>query len=417
MAHVERRRDPDGAGGPLHGVRVVELGRYIAAPLAARLLADWGAEVIKIEPPEGDPMRWGLGGDRPGFSPVFASFNRGKRSVTLDLKSAAGRAALRALLADSDALVHNLRPAALGRLGIDPDTLVDELPRLITCGVNGFGADGPFAESPTFDAIVSAAGGLYAQFAALEDLEPTGPPWSDLLAGMYAAQAVMAALVARERGGARGGGQVIGVSMLESLLGGLDDSFTTWFEAGQALGPRSRQARQHVFVCQSADDRPLVVQLGSAERAWQSFAQLVAPGLADDPRFATYSTRATNFEALSAAVAAATATRPRDEWLAELAVRDISAGPVNTIAEAAVDERALAVDAFVDVAIVDGPPLRTTRPVGRFSSTEVGPVGPPPAAGEHTLDVISGLGLDRELATEIESTWTTRRTTRTDPRR
>lgn len=396
--------------GALAGLRIVELGRYIAAPFAGRLLADWGAEVIKIEAPSGDPMRWGPGGERTGFSPVFTSFNRGKRSVTLDLKSDDGRAVLQELLERSDALLHNLRPAALARLGVDPDTTSTSLTNLVVVGINGFGANGPFADAPTFDSVVSAVSGLYAQLGAVDDLAPAGPPWSDLLTGMFAAQATLAALLARDRGR---GGQVVDVAMLESVLSVVDDACTTWSEAGTSIKPRTRQARQHVFMCCDSDGLPFIAQVASAEPMWRRFIDLVDPdGIGTDDRFATYGSRIALFDELAAAVAKATIARPRDRWIADLAALDICAGPVNSIAEVADDPRVQTSGGLVDATVPGGPTIQMTRPVGTFGKTSNPPARRPPEAGEDTLAVLEELGIDAPMRKGVESTWSTRRTER-----
>jgi len=397
-------------GGPLAGLVVVELGRFVAAPLAARLLADWGADVIKVEAPAGDPMRWGPVGDRPGFSPQFASFNRGKRSVTLDLKSEAGRSALLTLLADADVLIHNMRSAALVRLGIDSAQLASQFPKLILCGVSGFGDEGPYATSQAFDAIVSGISGLYAQLAPPDELTPVGPSFSDVLTGMYAAQSVLAALHARSTAGL---GQLVEVSMLESVVNAIDDAFTPYFEAGVEVGPQTRQARQHTFSCQSSDGLPFVVQMSASPAQWLKFAKLIGVAeLRGDARFADYAARVANFAELIKIVDAATRVRPREEWLANLRELDIAAGPVNSVAEAVADPQMVASQMLIEVPMPAGPPLRMTRAVGRFSQTPLTAPRRPPEAGEDTPAVIDDLDLTPTERTSLELAWQARRTCR-----
>ena len=402
--------------GPLTGLTVIELGRFVAAPLAGRLLADWGADVIKVEAPAGDPMRWGPMGERPGFSPQFASFNRGKRSITLDLKSEAGRAALRTLLAGADVLIHNMRAAALVRLGIDPELVSSEFPKLVLCGVSGFGDTGPYAHSQAFDAIVSGVSGLYSQFSDPDQLVPTGPSLSDILTGMYAAQSVLAALHARDAGAP---GQRVEVSMLESVVNAIDDAFTTHFEAGARVGPQTRQERQHVFSCAGGDGLSFVVQVSSAPAQWRKFAELFCAGpdaagsgagdWLGDPRFADHKTRIAHFTELVGLVNAAATARPRAEWLAALRELDIAAGPVNSIADAVADPQIQASEMFTETAMPSGPPLRMTRAVGTFSQTPLSPARRPPEAGEHTADVLGELDLTPDQRASVEDAWRTRR--------
>lgn len=392
--------------GPLTGLTVIELGRFVAAPLAGRLLADWGADVIKVEAPGGDPMRWGPMGERPEFSPQFASFNRGKRSITLDLKSEAGRAALRTLLASADVLIHNMRAAALVRLGIDPELVSSQFPNLVLCGVSGFGNVGPYAHSQAFDAIVSGVSGLYAQFSEPDQLVPVGPSLSDILTGMYAAQSVLAALRARDAGGT---GQLVEVSMLESVVNAIDDAFTTHFEANARVGPQTRQERQHVFACPASDGLSFVVQVSSAPAQWRKFAELFSADWLDDPRFVDHQSRIVHFAELVALVSAAARARPRAEWLADLRENDIAAGPVNSIADAIADPQIQASEMFTETAMPEGPPLRMTRAVGAFSQTPLSPARRPPEAGEHTQDVLDGLGLPPAQRENLEEAWRSRR--------
>jgi crotonobetainyl-CoA:carnitine CoA-transferase CaiB-like acyl-CoA transferase len=152
-----------GRGGPLAGIRVIELGRYISAPFAGRLLGDLGADVIKVEAPDGDPMRWLPVGDRQS-SPQFASYNRNKRSITLDLKQPAALSMLGALVASADVLLHNLRPDALSRAGLDEQALSREHPRLVICGISGYGLVGEYAGAQGYDVVVSGLSGLFSQF-------------------------------------------------------------------------------------------------------------------------------------------------------------------------------------------------------------------------------------------------------------
>lgn len=405
----------DGAGavgeatvGPLAGVVVAELGQYIAAPMAGKILADLGATVIKIEPPQGDPIRFRASAPRSSFTSGFAAVNRGKKSITLDLKTVPAQRALRELLAGTDVFLHNVRDAALGRLGIDLDTLLHEYPHLIVCAVSGFGPDGPLAATPAFDAIISGVTGLYAQlgFTGL----PAGPPFSDLITGQCAAQAVLAALHARERDPRRRG-QRVDVSMIASVLSCLDDAYTAWFDTGTEPTAYSRQAAQHVFYCTGSDGAPFVVQPGSADGRWRTFVSLLGDRrLTDDPRFETFASRLTHYDLVTRLVADAARSRPRAAWLAELAAADIPAGPVHRPAEAADDPQLAGCGAFVDIDVPGEAPLTMSRPVGVFSATPTGVPSAPPAAGMDTIAVLDTLALTDEDRSALVDTWRGRRT-------
>ena len=397
--------------GPLAGLVVVELGRYVAAPFAGRLLADWGADVIKVEAPEGDPMRWGPLGARSQWSPQFAAWNRGKRSLTLDLKSAAGRAALRALLDKADVLLHNMRASALTRLGIGFEEVHTDLPQLVICGVSGFGDTAPYAGRRTFDSVVSAISGLYAQFLDPTDPAPAGPAFTDLLAGMFAAQAVLAALHARPRVG----GQVIDVPMLHAAATVIDDAFTTYTEAGVELAGDARQHRQQIFTATSADGQHLVVHLAGEPAIWQEFTAVVGhPEWHADPRFASYPARLANVAVLAEHVRNALRSRPRAAWLAAFHEHDIPAAPLNSIADAVADP-GLARALLVDVPVPTGPAMRMTRPAGDFRGTPNGAPAAPPGPGEHTAEILEQLHLDPEAHASVLAAWAARRTSRERP--
>ena len=238
-------------GQPLAGYRIVDLTRVLSGPFLTQLLGDLGADVIKVEAPEGDSVR-NQGDMREGFSWYFAGFNRNKRSIVLDLKSSEGKAALEALIRSADALVENFRPGVLDRLGFGPERLEALRPGLVTCAVTGFGADGPYKDRPAFDFIAQAMSGFMSTNGGEHDPPlRSGLPVSDLVAGLYGALGVTAALLGRERGG---GGEHVDISLNNSMVSLLAYVASNYFATGRVT-PRS------------GNDHPIAAPYGLFETA------------------------------------------------------------------------------------------------------------------------------------------------------
>ncbi|MEO6510754.1 MAG: CaiB/BaiF CoA-transferase family protein [Nocardioides sp.] len=372
--------------GPLDGLVVVEIGRYIAAPYAGRLLADLGADVIKVEEPDGgDPMRRWEGGDRP-YSPQFAAYNRSKRSVALDLKDPAGAAALRDLLATADVLLENFRPGVMARLGLDPADLVADNPRLVACSITGFGAEGEYAARPSYDTVISAMGGLYSLLMPIEDPSPVGPGMSDLLSGMFAVQGVLAALHERSTSGR---GQVVDVTMLGSVLGFLTEAVTTTIETGEEQLPDTRQRRAQAYGCVDSDGLAFVVHLSVPDKFWHALTDaLDHPEWRDDARFADRQGRYTHYVELERLIKDATRTRTRAEWFDRFRERDLPHGPMNTVGQVVDDPQVAAMGLLEDVDIPGGPPMRMTTPAAAFSRTPTAAGRAAPTLGVDTDSVL-----------------------------
>ncbi|MGR0318860.1 CaiB/BaiF CoA transferase family protein [Agromyces sp. ZXT2-3] len=374
-----------GAGGPLAGIRVVELGQYISGPYAAKLLADLGAEVVKVEAPDGDPMRrWEGSG---AMSPQFAAYNRGKRAIRLDLKTPDGLAALLALARDADVLIENFRPGVAARLGFGPDVLREVNPGLITCSITGFGPAGPYAARPAYDTVISAVGAMYSQVVPADTLRPLGPAFSDLLSGMSATQAVLAALHARE---ARGEGEHIDVSMVGSLIDFLIEAASTYLETGQVAGPDSRPRRAQAYACVGSDGKAFVIHMSVPEKFWTGLLEVLErPDLADDPRFATREGRVRNYDALDAELKAITERMPRQHWLDRLAAHDIPHGPLNTVADLFDDPQVASMGLVEEIVGHDGTPLRVPAPSTRFHGSGRPALRAAPRLGEGDADVLA----------------------------
>ena len=319
---------------PLRDVRVVDLGQYISGPCAAVLLAEMGADVIKVEPPTGDPFRqWESG----GLNATFVAFNRGKRSVVLDLKSEADRQHLFDLVRTADVLVENFRPGVMDRLGIGNEALRSNNPRLVHCSITGFGSSGPYAGMPAYDGVALGYSGLAGLLLDPEDPRLRGPALADAITGHSAAFSILAALLERHRSEQ---GQHLEVSMLGALVHFLHSAVSKKIVEGREEGPYLRAHSSQAYVFVAEDHRSLLVHLSSPPKFWEGLCAAVErPDLLSDPRFAERRERQKNYEALRAELRPVFAGRHRDEWLDVLQAHQVPCAPVNSIGEALADEQ------------------------------------------------------------------------------
>lgn len=382
----------------LSGIRVVELGVWVAGPAAGGLLADWGADVIKVEGPEGDPMRRLfslLSGHGQPQSPPFDLDNRGKRSVVLDLRSEEGRDDLRAIVATADVFLTNLRPEAVERLGFGAEALLAEHPQLIYAQVTGFGRTGPDAHRAGYDigAFWARSGMAHATVAPSEPPPAIRSGLGDHVTGTTITAGICAALVARER---TGKGQLVDTSLLRSGIYcmGWDVGIQLRFDKLLPTVART-EAANPLINCYEAGDGRWFWMLGlEADRHWPPLlAAIDRADLADDPRFATSRDRRKHAGELVAVLDGVFAGRPRDGWTARFDDHDVWWAPVNTVADVVDDPQAVAVGAFRDVPAGQGAPAHraVATPVD-FSGAEVGPTGGVPGLGEHTDEVLRDVG-------------------------
>jgi crotonobetainyl-CoA:carnitine CoA-transferase CaiB-like acyl-CoA transferase len=386
-------RDP-AAAGPLAGLRVLELSTVLAGPYCTMVLADLGADVVKVEPPEGDATRgygppWvGRGDER--VAAYFLSVNRNKRSLRLDLRQPEGREVVSKLIGRSDVLVENFRPGGLERLGLDDDELGRINPRLVHLAITGFGPDGPDAGRPGYDFIAQAVGGLMSITGAPDDAGggPTkvGVAISDIVTGLFGAIGVLAALRS-------GVGQRIDVSLLESTLAVLINQAQNAFVGGES--PR-RLGNAHPNIVPyetfATADGEIAVAVGS-ERQWPRLcAALDLPNLAADARFADNDRRVRERAALRPLLADRFASAPTAEWLARLDAAQVPCGPVNDVAAAFAQPQAQLREMELTV---DHPRLGAVRQVGlpyKLSATPAAIRSAPPLLGEHGADILAELG-------------------------
>jgi len=377
--------------GALNGVRVVEFASYVAGPYAGMMLADMGAEVIKIEQPgTGDPFRdWGDG----GYSPTFEALNRNKKSVVIDLKTESGLAQVRALIGSADVLIENFRSGVMDRMGLSYEAMAAENERLIYCSITGFGTTGPYRDRPGYDTVGQGMGGLLSLMTELDDPRPVGYSFSDHFAGIAASQGVLAALFSRER---TGKGQKIETSLLQSTVSLTGENAARYFYDGRVpdRAERTRLAQVYAFV--DRNKRGFVVHLSSPPKFWKGLLGAIdRPDLAKDPRFATRVDRMTNYDALRMVLAEIFATRTRKEWLTVLGEHDVPAGPLNTLAEVFDDPQ---VKHLGLKQTLEHPTEGTVSLVGggyHMSETPLTIRTPAPSLGQHDKEILGALGIKK----------------------
>jgi len=388
--------------GALDGVRVLELGIWVAVPSAAAVLADWGARVVKIEPPEGDPLRGlaatGLVPYQPDVNPAFQLDNRGKRSVTLDLRRPEGREVAHALVRRSDVFLTNLRRQKLAALGMDCATLRGVHPRLVYAGLTGYGTEGPERERAAFDyAAFWARAGIMGSLGEPEGPPPTQRPgMGDHMTGLGLAGAIAAALFARERSGI---GQEIGMSLFGSGIWMLASDIQAAITTGYCHTPGGRRAAPNPLFnfYRTSDGRWLHLVMLQPDRHWRAFCRAVGrEDLVDDPRFASAPVRFQHCRELIAILDPLFAARPLAEWAEVLDGADCYWGKVQTVEEVSHDAQAEAIGAFADTALPDGRPLRIVKSPVAFGATPSAVAGPAPELGQHTEEVLLEAGFGWE---------------------
>lgn len=382
--------------GPLKGVKVVDMSSVVLGPFATVQLADLGAEVIKIEnsgtPSGGDMMRRAGASPTKDLGPIYTALNRNKKVVNLDGKKPEDKAKLLSLLAGADVLIHNVRMAGMERLGLDYDAIRAINPDIIYVHCAGYGSDGPYAKLQAFDDLIQAVSG----FAALSEMRDGGRPQyaptlvADKVAGLFAANAVMAAIIARQNGA---GGQFVEVPMFECF---------TWFNMvenlwGETFVPslgklgytRSINPRRRPYP--TTDGYISIVPYNDAQ--WERFFELAdRPGIFEDPRFSTYEERTKNTGALYAIIEESMVTRSTDEWLVLLAQNNIPAMRYNRMADVLTDPHLTAVDFFEERQASAGHSYRRMRHPVKYSVTPASHFADPPSVDADGEEIRRQLG-------------------------
>lgn len=382
----------------LKGIRVLDLSSVVLGPFASQLLGDLGAEVIKVEPPEGDIFRSAAPARNRGMGAGFLNLNRNKRSLALDLKSARGREVLYRLVARADVLLHNMRPGAVARLGLESERLLAANPSLVYCAAVGFGGDGPYAGEPAYDDVMQAVSGL-ASLPMETDREPAFIPTVlvDKICGLYTAFGIVSALLARERGGQGGAVEtpmfesMVSFLMAEHLGGHVFDPPLGGLRYQRVMSPHRRPYR-------TADG--YIAVLPYATKHWQSFFRLVGEEtLAGEAWLADASQRSERVGELYQALAEAMPSRTTAEWLAALKPLDIPCSPVNRLENLLDDPHLTAVRFFRRVEHPSEGALTSLRHPLRFPGAEEQPDLPAPALGQQGAEILGEHGFSAE---EIE---------------
>lgn len=387
----------------LQGLRVLDLTRVLAGPYAAMVLADLGADVVKIEVP-------GRGDDSRAYPPYvngesayFMSLNRNKRSVTLDLKNPTARELFLCLARKADVVLENFRPGTMARLGLSYETLRMENPRLIYAAASGFGQSGPYSQRAAYDAVIQAMGGLMS-ITGPEGGEPTrvGTSIADISAGLFTTIGVLAALHSRAE---TGEGQMVDVAMLDSVVAILENAIARYTSTGEVPGPLgNRHPAIFPFEPFQTTDGEIMVAAGNNELWARLCRALDIPELAGDPRFCTNPLRQANYAEMRAALEKAFLVRSTAEWQAVLDSAGVPNGPINNISDVVHDPQVLAREMMQTI---EHPVAGTTQLPGipiKLSATPGAIRRPAPVLGEHTAEVLNEwLGLDEPQLEKLRS--------------
>ena len=375
----------------LNGIRVVDLTRIIAGPFCTQLLADMGAEVIKVEAPgKGDPTRR-QGAIVDGVSYYFAQFNRNKKSITLDLYSDDGKKALEKLIETADVLVENYRPGVLAKMGFDQERLDRLNPALIVASINGYGSTGPYIDRPAFDFIGQAMSGFMSINGTPDEPLRAGPPISDLFAGLYAAFGTVTALLAKVNHGDGIGGQRVESSLNNSLISILAYFSAHYFATGDQP---ERTGNDHPIVYPyglfNASDGMIAVAPSNDVFVTRFLQALDLAHLLDEPAYATNAARLAHRDQLRNLINATLSTENVDHWITALNRAGVPAGRVQALDQVFSDPQVLAQDMVLN--LQTDPPVTITGFPVKLSATPARLRSGPPGLGEHTEEVLRGLG-------------------------
>ncbi len=385
---------------PLDKIKIIDLTRFVAGPFCTQLLADMGAEVIKIESPDrGDETRY-QGAVVKGESRYFVGLNRNKKSLTLDLKKEEGKGILRRLVREADVVIENFRPGVMRSLGFDYESLSKINPRIIYCGISGFGKDGPYAQRPAFDFIAQGLSG-FMSITGFPDREPvrTGIPISDSIAGLYAAYGILAAWIARQT---TGRGQEIQISLVDAMVSVLSYLSAEYLAVGKAP---QRFGNDHPVICpygtfQASDGYINIAPSG--QPMWERLARsLGLEDLIHDARFETNALRVQNRQELNRRVNEITCRKTMTEWIEFLNKEGVPCGPINNIAQALEDPQIRHQKMVLEVEQPTGKVRILGFPV-KMTETPSSIQRPSPQLGEHTGEILADLGFSRDQIQEFK---------------
>ncbi len=371
----------------LSGIQVLEQGTFITGPAAGMFLADLGAEVIKIEQPgTGDPFRAFRGGL---YSPHFQTYNRNKRSITLNPKLPEDAAVFDELVKGADVYIQNFRPGTAERLGAGEARLRGLNPRLVYCAISGFGQTGPAAARPAYDTVAQAASAFLKLLVNPANPRVVGPAVADAMTGFYAAYGVLGALVERGRTGV---GRKVEVSMLEAMCHFNLDAFTHYFSENEIMGPYSRPSVSQSYVLECGDGKWIALHMSSPEKFWQGLAQAIErPALFEDPRFASREGRIAHQDDLIALLGERFRQHDRATWCARLEAQDVPHAPMYDTQEAMQDPQARHLQLEVHAPHPQGGEWRTIRSPVSFDGARALQVTAPPELGADNAAIVEPL--------------------------
>jgi crotonobetainyl-CoA:carnitine CoA-transferase CaiB-like acyl-CoA transferase len=393
--------------GPLEGYRIVDLTAMISGPIATMMLAEQGADVVKVEPPgQGDLVR-AIGSSRSGISSLFATSNRSKRSIVIDLKQSAGVELLKRLVSTADIFVQNFRPGTADRMGIGESVLRAVAPDLIYVSISGFGEKGPYAQQRVYDPIIQARSGL----AFMQRNRETGRPHmvrtavADKLTGLTAAQAMTAALLARER---TGEGQHVRLSMLDAMVSFLWPEGMmqyTFVRDGDELSRQSCKPLTRELIFETSDG---FITAGTvSDREWEGFARAAQHlEFADDPRFKTSAARVENWDERLEVMGEVLLTDTTAHWLERLGAEQVPCAPILECHELLTDPQIAANELIEEIDHPQAGRIRHTRPAARFDRTAARIRGFAPTLGQHTDEVLAEIGLQESELAALRATGT-----------
>jgi crotonobetainyl-CoA:carnitine CoA-transferase CaiB-like acyl-CoA transferase len=388
--------------GPLNGIRIIDLTAMVSGPLATMMLADQGAEVIKVENPTGGDFTRSAANRQGNVSASFLNNNRNKKSVALNLKEPAGREALLKLVATADVFVQNFRPGVIDRMGLGEDELRKVAPNLITVSISGFGDTGPFAQRPVYDPLVQALSGLATVQAGTDERRPqlVRTILPDKLTGVVAAQAITAALFARERSGE---GQHVRLSMLDAIIAFLwsSDMGSQTFVQGE-LPQQAAASFQDLIYQTTTGCITIAVQ---NDREWQALIRAVnRPEWAEDPRFLTAELRQENIDARLDLIQSVIKSDSAEHWMAQLEQESVPCAPVLTRTEVLNHPQVRANELLVEYNHPQAGHIRQTRAPARFSAAPTQPLQGAPALGQDSVALLAGCGYSADdIQTMVDS--------------
>ena len=385
--------------GALAGIRIVEAASYVTGPFASQLLADMGAEVVKIEEPKrGDPFRgWG----ERNYAATFCSLNRNKKSITLDLRVDAGRDIALRLASEADVLIQNFRPGVMEKRGLGYDDIKKLNSKIVYCSISGFGPTGPYRDMPGYDTVGQARSGLLSLLTDPGKPQGMGISFSDHLTGVYACYGVLSALMNRMLSGE---GQHVETSLLRASVSFVGENAARYFETGHVPRRKHRTTTAGVFAFEDRDGLPFVLHMSSPDKFWRNMFEVVGkPEWSEDSRFNNRKARIENYDTLVEQLTPIFRGGRREDWLRRLTEMDVPAAPINTLDEVFADPQ---VQTYGFPIEVEHPKMGKMKLLGNavdMSRTPPSIDRPPPMLGEHTEEILTGLGFDRAAISDLRA--------------